>query len=459
MPSGPRLSTLDPLMRLPLLAILLLLLALTFQLGLLVYAMYALCGVILLGRLLADHWSQNLAATRQISAQEVKLGEKVAVVVVLENRHWLPIPWLLLEDLLPRSALIHNPPNLEVKGRRLQLVSIRPSRHGRPATKTVLYQLTCHRRGYYQLGPLVAETGDVFGLYRRYRILSQPSFLLAYPKVVPLAGFDIASRRPIGEVRMTHRLYEDPTRIAGVRRYQAGDPLNRIHWQASARTGQLQSKIYEPSTIAGATLLVDFHQRSFDPRHEPIRSELLITAAASLAGALYEMGQQIGLVTNGRDAADRIRAEGWHHGGLQHLKLQSRKDAREVAGMDETSDRLRPMVVATGRGQTVWNEILKTLARLEMTDGLSLAELVRETRSQLPTSATVIALLTSVPPETAIALGNLRRRGYAVTAILIVYEPHEFAQLSEPLIAQRVEVRQLSDEVSIPTLCSQAMLR
>ncbi len=127
--------------------------------------------------------------------------------------------------------------------------------------------------------------------------------------------------------------------------------------------------------------------------------------------------------------------------------------------MGKTSDRLRPMVVATGRGHVVWREILKTLARLEKTDGLSLADLVRETRSRLPTSATVIALLTSVPPETAITLGNLRRRGYAVTAILIVHETHEFARLAQPLIAQRVEVRQLPDEASIPSLCSQTLLR
>ena len=130
----------------------------------------------------------------------MEIGDTVAVVVQLVNKGTLPIPWLLLEDLLPRKAMIHSPPNLQVVGRRLQLVSFR----GR-GRKTILYQLKCNRRGYYQLGPLIAETGDVFGLYRRYRILSEPSFLLAYPKIVPLEGFDIASRRPIGEVRMSHR--------------------------------------------------------------------------------------------------------------------------------------------------------------------------------------------------------------------------------------------------------------
>ncbi len=127
----------------------------------------------------------------------------------------------------------------------------------------------------------------------------------------PLAGFDIASRRPIGEVKMSYRLFEDPTRVAGVRPYEAGDPLNRINWRATARTGALHSKVYEPSTVAGVTVLLDFHQASFDERHEPVRSELAVTMAASLANAVFEMGQQVGLVTNGRDAADRIRQEGW----------------------------------------------------------------------------------------------------------------------------------------------------
>ena len=87
--------------------------------------------------------------------------------------------------------------------------------------------------------------------------------------------------------------------------------MNRVHWRATARTGVLHSKIYEPSTVAGATILLDFHRDSFAERHEPSRSELAITAAASLSNAVFQMGQQVGLVTNARDAADRIRQEGW----------------------------------------------------------------------------------------------------------------------------------------------------
>jgi len=425
-----------------------LLVAVALNLGLLAYAMYALLGVIVVSRTLADRWSAELRATRSINRDHVNIGDSVAVVTVVENHSWLPIPWLLLEDLLPRRALIHNPPNLQIAGRRLQLVSFR----GR-GRKTISYQLKCNCRGYYQLGPLVAETGDVFGLYRRYRILSEPSFVLVYPEVIPLVGFDIASRRPIGEVRMSHRLFEDPTRIAGVRGYQSGDPFNRIHWRATARTGALHSKIYEPSTVAGATILLDFHQDSFDAQEEPVRSELAVTAAASLAGALCQMGQQVGLITNGRDAAERIRREGW-----SHEQLRTRR-AAQAAGDEQENRRLRPVIVPTRRSNIQLRQILDTLARVEKSDGLPFAALVHESASRMPHSATVIALLTSVTTEMAIALGNLRRQGMAVTAIVNAYDEYDFARIAGPLVAERIEVRQLRDRAGIARMCQRLVLR
>jgi uncharacterized protein (DUF58 family) len=429
-------------------AVALLAVAIALDLGLFAYAMYALLGVIVASRLLVIGWSGNLLATREMSRDRMKIGDKTAVVIVLKNRNRLPIPWLLVEDLLPRSALAHNPPKLEISGRRLKIVSFR----GR-SRQIITYQLNCLSRGYYQLGPLVAETGDVFGLYRRYRVLSEPSFLLVTPEVIPLAGFDIASRRPIGEVRMSHRLFEDPTRIAGVRAYQPGDPLNRINWRATARTAVLHSKIYEPSTVAGATLLIDFHEQSFAAKDEPVRSELVVTAAASIAGAILQMGQQVGLVTNGRDAADRIRTEGWRHDQFVNRR------AALAAGMLEKSERLRPVIVPTRRSNTQLTEILHTLARLEKTDGMSFAQLVTEAASQLPMSAPVIAILTQVTPEMAVSLGNLRRRGMAVAAIINVFEDYHFADLSAPLASERIETRHLKDRAAIPSVCIKCVMR
>ena len=208
----------------------LLALSLVFGLGLLTYAMYVLLAVMLISRLLARSWTENLTAERECNRTTANVGDTVAVVVTIRNHGWLPVAWLLLEDMLPSRALIFEPPNLRPLRQRQALVSL-----GREGRATMYYQLECNRRGFYQVGPLVMETGDLFGLHRRLRVATTPHFLMVYPQVVPLAGYDLASRRPIGEIRMGHRLYEDPTRIAGVRRYEAGDPLNRINWRATAQ--------------------------------------------------------------------------------------------------------------------------------------------------------------------------------------------------------------------------------
>jgi conserved repeat domain len=428
--------------------ILLLVIAVVFDLGLLAYAMYVLLAVMLVSRFLTRRWTESLWAQRECNRTEVEIGQTVAVNVTLQNKGNLPIPWVLVEDLLPREALLYDPPRLRVAGRRVNLSLLRSR-----SRKSINYQLTPTRRGYYQIGPLVLETGDLFGLHRRYRVATEPHFLLVLPKVIPLAGYEVSSKRPIGEVRMSFRLYEDPTRISGVRAYEPGDPMNRVHWRATARTGMLHSKVYEPSTVAGATLLLEFHTAAHERKHEPHRSELAVTAAASIANAVYLMGQQVGLVTNGRDAADRIRQEGWAH---DH---RSRREAIAAASVKEKSDRLAPLVIETRRGPEQLVRILETLARVELTDGLPLPALIEETASRMPRDATVIAIMPGSSQESAIALSNLKRRGFAVTAILNLFETYDFADAAAPYLAEGIEVRHLRDEMSIVEICRSYALR
>jgi uncharacterized repeat protein (TIGR01451 family) len=422
----------------------LLAIALVFHLGLLAYAMYALLGILLLSKWLSRNWAENLSAVRECNRVAVNVGEKVAVVITLRNRGFLPVAWALVEDLLPRGATTIKPPSLGVQGSRLQLLSLRPR-----GQATIFYQLQCNRRGYHQIGPLMVETGDLFGLERRYRMLTSPHFLLVYPEIAPLEGYDLASRMPLGEVRMSHRLFEDPTRIAGVRGYEAGDPLNRVHWRATARSGSLQCKVYEPSTVAGATLLLDFHQADYNPSHEPVRSELAVSAAASIAHAIYEMGQQIGLVTNGRDAADRIRQEGWDG------ELRTRKAAQSAAEMRDRSDRLQPIIIPTRHGAEQLMRILETLARVELTDGLSFAQLIAETACRLPRDATVIVVIPVLSDVIAIALGDLRRRGMAVTAVLNLYGEEAFVEAAARLLAQGIGASHLHDREAVVNVCRQ----
>jgi uncharacterized protein (DUF58 family) len=428
-------------------AILVLLSAMVFQLGLVAFAMYVLLGAIFLGRWMTHVWAQSIVAQRQVNRLRCKVGERVTVNIDIENRGRLPVAWMLIEDQLSKQALAVRPPALRVTGERICLCWLPPR-----GKKVMAFQLDCDRRGYYQIGPLTLETGDLFGLHRRFRIVADPLFLLVLPKIVPLVGYDVSSKRPIGEMKMTHRLFEDPTRTIGVRPYQQGDPLNRVHWRATARTGELHSRVYEPTSVAGATLLLDFHEHAFPEKDEPVRSELAITAAASLAHAVYETGQQIGLVTNGRDAADRVRAEGWH------ADWHHRQQIKQSTAMLDRSDRLAPVIVPTQRGAAQFTQILESLARLEKTDGLRLADLLAETNSRIPKDSSVVAILSYVDEQDAISMGNMVRQGYAVTVVLNSYEPLDLAEPAGMLIAQGIEVLLLRDEDSIQELCRHYVL-
>ena len=117
--------------------------------------------------------------------------------------------------------------------------------------------------------------------------------------------------------------------------------------------------------------------------------------------------------------------------------------ARRVAEMRESSDRLEPVMVETRRGAEQLMRILETLARVELTDGLTFPQLIAETTSRLPRDATALAILPSVTEETAVALGNLRRHGFAVSVILNVYGVHEFEVSAGRLLAERPMSRPL----------------
>lgn len=429
-----------------------LIVALAIQSGLLAYAAYVLLGVLLLTRLLTMSGLNVVEAERTVSADEIEAGGRVEVEVAVENTGRLPIPWLLLEDLLPEFAIRERLPRLRIKGRRMQ---IRVLRGGKSAL--VRYKLEDLKRGLYQIGPLVLESGDLFGLHRRYRVVAPPAYVQVNPRVVPLRGYDIASRRPIGDVRLTHRLYEDPTRIAGVRPYETGDPLNRIHWRATARAGRLHSKIFDPTSLAGATIVLDFHRAGYPSRGEPHRSDLAATATASMAFAIAERGQQVGLVTNAGDAAERLSPTNFQRllsrdssdAADQKLAQAVRADSQQVPG-----ERRRMLHVPTGRGVDRFEQIRTTLARAELNDGLTFAELLVEAQSRLPRDATVMAILPAVDDATAISLGTLKRQGYAVTVILVMIPEDDVPTAYGRLAAQSIcDVRPLSSEETLPDLC------
>jgi uncharacterized protein (DUF58 family) len=433
----------------------LLLLGLVLKLELLVYAMFVLAGILLLSRFFTQAWTDGLAARRTCNLDVAEIGDEANVKVELENKGLVSVPWLLIEDSLPREGGTPMRPRIAASGPRMAL-----TRLSRGKTAGLIhYDVKFLTRGYYQFGPLLVETGDVFGLHRRFRVMAEPHFIMVLPRVLPLQGYNLASRRPIGEIRVTHRLFEDPTRLAGVRPYQRGDPLNRIHWRATARTGEMHSRIYEYTRVAGAMFLMDFHGNNYDGADGEASAELAVMAVAALANAVFLLGQQIGFASNGRDAADRIREDGWK------AEYLTRDEAIRQAKVPSANDRLRPVLVGAGKGQDRFRWILETLARLEQTDGMDFSDMVREIDPRIPRDVTVVAVLRKVTPEIAAALGALARRGFVVTTIIVAFGAAaipDWARVpdwAEMLLAQGIDFHVVNSEEAISNLCAQAIVK
>ena len=402
--------------------------------------------VMQLARYLSDRWIEAVNITREIPSLTMQIDQTLSVGLKLENRSGFVIPWMLVEDRISKRDT-QSPPiaiKLLLSPARLQWIAAR-----RTYLKT--YSMLLQRRGYFQIGPTLLETGDLLGLYRSFRIACDPQHITVLPKLVELEGLEFASRRPMGEMRVDDRVLEDPTLMVGLREYQAGDPMNRVHWKATARTGVLHTRIFQPTSVQGAMLLIDMHQATNPQHNEPVRSDLSVTAAASIAHWLYSNSEPFGLISNGRDAAERVRSSS------ESKRFDDRTEATKNIDMKTNSDRLRPIILGANRTPEHFQEIHHLLARLERTDGLQLHELIQETESRIPKMLSLIVIGQQFDPAGIAALESLSRRGFAVSILLNCHRDDYFDRCG-PLVTAGLRVEQLEDEESLKHLNALALL-
>lgn len=224
----------------------LLALGLAFRFQVMTFTLYALTLTYVAAVLLARSSLDGVTCTRGIAEDRAEIGDTMTIRAMLRNEKALPIFWLLVEEVLPSKLL--------PRGDYLRLLVLGPR-----ATRALEYRVTFACRGYHQIGPVILESGDLFGFVRNIRTARTAHYITVRPVPVPILSYDVATHRPIGEIRARKQIFEDPTRMAGVREYRVGDPLNRIDWRATARTGDLHSRVYEPTVLAGAFLVLDFH--------------------------------------------------------------------------------------------------------------------------------------------------------------------------------------------------------
>jgi uncharacterized protein (DUF58 family) len=323
-------------------------------------------GIALVALALRLWWDFSLVATsytRAFSSKRAFFGDDVSVTLETVNLKPLPVTRLEVAEYVTENVMIpgRSLDRTEVPNRRLFRTLFSLGFYERVDYR---YTFRTHNRGWYRFGPAVLTASDPFGLVRRKRRFDAVDGVLTFPRVVPVSQVIVPARQPYGDFKPPQALMEDPLRISGVRQYEPGDSPRRIHWRATARTGELQTRVSEPSATPIAAVFLD--TITFSHLWEGQQSELLelaVVVAASISNQLLEARHQVGLYAN--------------------------------APIPEVSRSVR---IPPSRRPGQLTHILERLAMIAPAFGARIEQMMTEELARLPWGATMVVITCRVTP-------------------------------------------------------------
>ena len=332
-------------------------------------------------------WSRRLfdRFNLKISLSDTRVyqEEELYINVEIENRKFLPLPWLRIAIQVSNEITIEGKNLKTVAGEMYQTVTLSGS-IGWYEKKNWKVPISSKYRGNFQIGPTLIYSSDLFGLFGQKQRFDSLTRLIVYPKIISLSNLSLPADRPLGDLKGRNQLFEDPLRITGLRKYEPGDPLRRIDWKATARTGEMQSKVYDPS--ASQHLYIFMNIDTLNHSWEgflPEELERTISVTASLAVWANAQRYAVGLLANG-----------------------------SLFGSD------RPLRIPPSRSINQLPKILESLAAIQPLTMGTLASSVNREVQHLPIGSTVALVAAFIPEELSSQLKYLRNLGYQVNVVL-----------------------------------------
>jgi uncharacterized protein (DUF58 family) len=226
----------------------------------------------------------HLDVVRTAAPSRVAIDERAVVTVRIRNIEPTPSPVVMAEESID-YALGDRP--------RFVLPSLRPG-----DVQEVQYTVRSHTRGVHRIGPLGVRVRDPFGLTLRTAAVSGDAEVVVLPKVVPLPharslGSGIGSEGSVPHMVALHG-EDDQT----VREYRDGDDLRRIHWPATARTGELMVRQEDRPAKRRAVVVLDTRTVGHAGSGRSSSLEWCVTTAASVTAHVVDAGYAVHLLTS-----------------------------------------------------------------------------------------------------------------------------------------------------------------
>lgn len=239
----------------------------------------------------------------------------------------------------------------------------------------VTHSVRYRKRGVVPLRGFDVIAIDPLGVFGFTQHFPQADELVVYPEVRPLASFGLSGADRYGWNEFTSTALRgasvDPD---GVRAYVHGDPLRRIHWRQTARTGKLAViEFEEPQTIKLA-LLMDLHRSAHTGHGLHSTLEAGVTFAASLADGAIRSGAAVRLVIPEDLCADTAI----------HTSFKAAD--------------------SFGRGEEHLLQIMDALARVEATSTVSAAQMTARVAGDMAMGTTFVVITPQADAALARAL-------------------------------------------------------
>lgn len=248
----------------------------------------ALGAYLMLGRWSGIGGVQGMRITESGEGNSALLtaGMRLKVKLRMQIPGFWPLPYVIVREKLVRST-----------GGESQLyeMSFVPDYKRRGE---VHFETAPLRRGRYQFHKTDCSTRDIFGLFEHKGSFAQPLHLQVLPRTIALKDWRLfrRSQRGVFQHTFTSLWARETTQIDGVREYIHGDRLSRIHWNATAKTGQWKSKEFEREALPRVVFVLDRNMSSYSVADH---FELAVSVAASLLELTIAKGMPLGFVSSG----------------------------------------------------------------------------------------------------------------------------------------------------------------
>ena len=213
-----------------------------------------LAGLVGLSLALVRLRSTTLGAARHFSHDIVSVGSPVTVAIDVSNDNVGRSAEATWQDTLPWNPGATPPARLPA------LPSARFSVRGVTRLEYVVHPPA---RGVVDIGPVLIERADPFGLTANRASLGAPRQLIVAPRVTSLVGSGFSLAGGDGSVRASRRNAAGNNDDLMTREYRRGDALRRVHWRATARHGDLMVRQEEESSFPTARVILDTRRSGY----------------------------------------------------------------------------------------------------------------------------------------------------------------------------------------------------